>query len=74
MKKAAARLSDWFAIQSLPLKAGLLAVALMIPASGLYALALAPRSVHWMRPPAAWNRASAACALRAGRPWMMSYS
>ena len=40
VKKAAARLSDWFAIQSLPLKAGLLAVALMIPASGLYALAL----------------------------------
>ncbi len=40
VKKAAARLSDWFVIQSLPLKAGLLAVALMIPASGLYALVL----------------------------------
>ncbi len=40
VKKAAARLSDWFVIQSVALKAGLLAVALLIPASGLYALVL----------------------------------
>ena len=35
VKKAAARLSDWFAIQSLPLKAGLLAVALMLTGLGI---------------------------------------
>ncbi len=38
--KAARRLADWFAIQSPGLKCVLLALALAIPASGLYALAL----------------------------------
>lgn len=40
LKKAAARLADAFAIQSTGMKGVLVALALLIPASGLYALAL----------------------------------
>lgn len=40
IKRAAARLSDWFSVQSVPVQALVLALALAIPATGLYALVL----------------------------------
>ena len=44
--KAASRLADWFAIQSRGLQGVLLALALAIPASGLYALTLWQRQAE----------------------------
>jgi cell division protease FtsH len=43
IKKAAARLSDWFVIQSTAVKAMVVAMALMIPATGIYSLVLMQR-------------------------------
>jgi len=40
IKKAVARLSDWFVIQSVPVKAMVIAMALMIPATGIYSFVL----------------------------------
>jgi cell division protease FtsH len=40
VRKAWARLSDWFVIQSLPVKGSLVVAALVIPASGVYAVHL----------------------------------
>src|SRR4051812_6372154 len=40
IKKAAARLSDWFVIQSTAVKALVIGMALLIPATGLYSVAL----------------------------------
>ncbi|MBC5764262.1 AAA family ATPase [Ramlibacter albus] len=40
LKKVGARLSDWFSIQSLFVKAMLVAVAVMIPATGMYSFRL----------------------------------
>ena len=36
MRKAGARLSDWFVIQSFAVKAMVIAAAVLIPATGLY--------------------------------------
>ena len=43
IRKACSRLQDWFVIQSTPVKAMLLAVALLIPATGGYSLVLMNR-------------------------------
>ncbi|TFZ03196.1 AAA family ATPase [Ramlibacter rhizophilus] len=43
VKKAASRLSDWFVIQSTAVKLLLLALALMIPATGIYSIILTQR-------------------------------
>jgi cell division protease FtsH len=43
IKKAASRLSDWFVIQSTALKVLLIALALMIPATGIYSIVLLQR-------------------------------
>ncbi len=40
LKKAAARLSDWFVVQSLSVRVMVLALAAIIPASGLYSAAM----------------------------------
>jgi cell division protease FtsH len=40
VKKAAARLQDWFVIQSVGVKAMVIAMALLIPASGIYSVVL----------------------------------
>src|SRR4051812_32558116 len=40
IKKAASRLCDWFVIQSAPVKVMVLAMALMIPATGIYSFVL----------------------------------
>jgi cell division protease FtsH len=43
IKKAAARLSDWFVIQSIAVKALVIGMALLIPATGLYSVYLLQR-------------------------------
>lgn len=43
IKKAAARLSDWFVIQSNAVKVLVIAIALLIPATGIYSLVLVQR-------------------------------
>ncbi|GAC1536144.1 MAG: hypothetical protein NVS2B4_16560 [Ramlibacter sp.] len=43
VKKAAARLSDWFVIQSHAIKLLVVAMALLIPATGIYSLVLVKR-------------------------------
>ena len=43
IKKAAARLSDWFVIQNTAIKLLVVAVALLIPATGIYSLMLVQR-------------------------------
>ena len=40
IKKAASRLQDWFVIQSAAVKLTVLAVALLIPATGIYSFML----------------------------------
>ena len=40
IKKAAGRLQDWFVIQSVAVKLTVLAVALLIPATGIYSVML----------------------------------
>ncbi|MGZ5182395.1 MAG: AAA family ATPase [Ramlibacter sp.] len=46
IKKAAARLSDWFVIQSAPIKLLVVAMALLIPATGIYSLMLTQRQAQ----------------------------
>ncbi len=41
LKKAAARLQDWFAIQSIAVRVLVLALAVLIPATGVYSIVLA---------------------------------
>jgi cell division protease FtsH len=43
VKKAASRLSDWFVIQTQPVKLMVIAMALLIPATGIYSLVLMNR-------------------------------
>lgn len=45
IKKAASRLSDWFVIQSAAVKALVIIMALMIPATGIYSLVLWQKQV-----------------------------
>ncbi|HSW16745.1 MAG TPA: AAA family ATPase [Ramlibacter sp.] len=43
IKKAVARLADWFVIQSVVIKALIIMMALLIPATGIYSMALTKR-------------------------------
>ncbi|MBK0393256.1 AAA family ATPase [Ramlibacter algicola] len=43
IKKGAARLQDWFVIQSIAVKLLVIAIALLIPATGIYSMVLAKR-------------------------------
>lgn len=67
-KKSAARVQDWFTIQPLWIKAMVVAVALLIPALGVYSIALQHKQAAVAAELKAMNVAAAPAAIDAGLP------